>query len=445
MTPGFTRWEQRLVDTGPAGAAIADAARAARTTVDTVDAITAARRDVTASVLGPVLVAYVSWVLRQAADEDLRRLFFLSRDGQVLLQLARQMQTGLEGGARELDLAYLHASREVWALAALGDTSPQTLAWVLSHSRDASLAGMLDRLGLRPITGSTAVALRQAGLDPGTLRRRLTRGRRRRLLTLLHDGGLSESILQAAQTRRGIVGRHLEQRGVFAGGAALVDIVGRGNQHRAAVVLAGHLGGDPPLGFAVGLQRDPTMPEAVRRLQRAWLYDENSGWGPTHHRALDVLALSVCAADHGTLLGYDEVGDRTTPRLASPDNRPVQEWGLPLVRQTLHALVAALDPLMVPQIGQDRALVAALVRNVEQFWASPTTAEAEALGSFPYETGSGTNARVRPLAPPATITSVIRRSLLRRDRSWAHWDAAAARRGSKGAAAARAALHRVRS
>jgi len=63
--------------------------------------------EIGASVAGPQLVPYVSRVLRMAERDGLKRLYFISRDGQILMKIAEILGTDIE-------LRYLYASRAAW-------------------------------------------------------------------------------------------------------------------------------------------------------------------------------------------------------------------------------------------------------------------------------------------------------------------------------------------
>lgn len=58
--------------------------------------------------VAPVLIAYVEWVLREAAQRGIHRLYFLARDGYVLQKIAERFCA-----AHRLDIQcrYLYCSR----------------------------------------------------------------------------------------------------------------------------------------------------------------------------------------------------------------------------------------------------------------------------------------------------------------------------------------------
>ena len=62
-------------------------------------------------VAAPLLVPYVLWLLCDARARGLKRLYFVARDGQVLLAIARRLapRVGFDG-----ELRYLYGSRRSW-------------------------------------------------------------------------------------------------------------------------------------------------------------------------------------------------------------------------------------------------------------------------------------------------------------------------------------------
>ena len=93
--PGTSRsWPARSARPGDLAARFARASRAARAAVEAASEHEAAIRDVAAGVAGPALVGFVLWIQEQARQRGLRRLRFLSRDGQVLYELTRRLAPG---------------------------------------------------------------------------------------------------------------------------------------------------------------------------------------------------------------------------------------------------------------------------------------------------------------------------------------------------------------
>ncbi|WP_218021642.1 hypothetical protein, partial [Nocardia acidivorans] len=144
-----TRYEQIMLDhsthLGDAASLFSRASRDARAAVPVVNEHELIIRDVAAGVAAPALVGAVIWMLREANRRGLRRLRFLSRDGQVFYELAQRLQPRLNS---DLDLEYVYSSRLTWSLAAtdpdhLDDTSRIFNSFMKSNATD-----LCARLGL---------------------------------------------------------------------------------------------------------------------------------------------------------------------------------------------------------------------------------------------------------------------------------------------------------
>lgn len=67
----------------------------------------------TAAATGPILTAYVYWVLSDAIKKGIRRLYFLARDGYVMYKIASLVA---EKEKLDIECRYIYASRIAWRL-----------------------------------------------------------------------------------------------------------------------------------------------------------------------------------------------------------------------------------------------------------------------------------------------------------------------------------------
>jgi hypothetical protein len=103
-------------------------------------------RDVAAGVAAPALIGFVIWIFAEARRRGVQRLRFLSRDGQVLYELARRIAPRLGSG---LDLEYVYSSRMTWSLAATDPTRLAQTPWLFNSFMKSNAADVCARLGLR--------------------------------------------------------------------------------------------------------------------------------------------------------------------------------------------------------------------------------------------------------------------------------------------------------
>jgi hypothetical protein len=86
-------------------------------------------------VAAPLLIPYVMWILSDAHRRDLRRLYFVARDGQILLAIARQLVSQLPFDG---ELQYFYGSRYAWQECDLNSHAPAPSARI-DESRHLSL------------------------------------------------------------------------------------------------------------------------------------------------------------------------------------------------------------------------------------------------------------------------------------------------------------------
>jgi len=407
---GPTRYEA-IMESGrdwPAdlGERLASASRAARAAVATTSEHEAAIRDVAAGVAAPALITFVLWLLAESRRRGLRRLRFLSRDGQVLYELARRLAPSA-GSA--LDLEYVYSSRLTWSLAA---TDPHRLAeasWLLNSFIKSNAFDICARLGL------PAPEFRQVMLDCGVSVDPDVRADQPAQASALRRFAASPEVVQAVGARitamRGLVLDYAVQHQLADADTGLVDIGWTGRMVGSFIEMCEAAGMSRPAVFFWGHEPRAatgwTDPDRVA----AWMYNTATGDG-LQWRVPDApfIMETFCMGDHGIVSGYRKDADGTIrPEVLSPQNDAADAWGLGLYRSVLFAFAEALAALGELPAGDPRPLVHHVL---DAFWCHPTWAEALAWGSYPYDSDPAGTA-IRPLAQPFTVTDHFRG-----DRAW---------------------------
>ncbi|MEZ5740674.1 MAG: hypothetical protein R3E68_15275 [Burkholderiaceae bacterium] len=98
-------------------ASLAGAGRLTRLSMTTDDEHQRALTDVTAGVAAPLLIGFLLWVLKNAQRNGVSRLYFIARDGQVLIRMAQVLVDRL---GLKIELRYLYGSRLAWVFPAAG-------------------------------------------------------------------------------------------------------------------------------------------------------------------------------------------------------------------------------------------------------------------------------------------------------------------------------------
>ena len=98
-----------------------------------------------ANVAGPILYAYVAWILTKAKEKKLKRLYFIARDGEILLEIARRIYGYFYS---EVELRYIYGSRQSWHLPSVTSIGECELDWLFDLQPFLTLQAFAKRLNI---------------------------------------------------------------------------------------------------------------------------------------------------------------------------------------------------------------------------------------------------------------------------------------------------------
>lgn len=388
---------------------LAGAIRAQRVALSPgVSSINARQRSIVAvatSVVATVLLAYTSWVLRQARAAGRPRLLFLARDGQLPMRIADALSA--TSAARSitsgLTWRYVYASRQAWFPAAMQDLDAFDAAWLFSDGPTGlSFASFCARAGVEPerlarLLPPSLVAATREGFVAET-QSELTR-------ILFEDGRVRALLLESAQRQRHLAARYIEHvTDGDAGGSCLVDVGWNGNLQRAFERITGQM---PSCGLYLGLIRRPSIDPASSAF--AWLFDQPMRRGMWLRPV--ALLEQFFEADHGTTLGYEGrlLQEPPAARLASSRNEAALAWGLELQQRVVTGVCteflrnAQSTDLEVLAAEPGAATAAKLI---ERLVSAPEFDAAEHFGDFP-KSNNQNHDDARPLARRVTFATAL--------------------------------------
>ena len=341
--------------------------------------------EVSAGAFAPMLVGYALWVIGQARARGTKRLYYVARDGAVMLEAARHVVGAL---APDLELRYLHGSRQPWIFGA-GATSDVILSRWVTPRRDFTPRTALARVHLTP---EEAHALTGHPLtDPARQHAALGAEEREEIARLMQQDPLLGRVREQADVVAQQTLAYLEQEGFFDGvPSALVDAGWEGRTAAAFDHLVRRGGGEKVDHFVIGMlpsTADPRQEDGVR--MTPWLFDQQrspgSGLGDGRlFQAPNLLVEMLCAGTEGRTIGYEQVDGRMRPVLAASSNDPVLAWGLP----QMQSVAVRVAELAAPHLAASAVHVdcrPAVAEGLRAFWTDPTREEALAWGAFPWE------------------------------------------------------------
>jgi hypothetical protein len=307
----------------------------------------------------------------------LRRLAFVSRDGQILHRIASII---VERQGYPIRCSYVFGSRQAWHPAAFQSLTRDEFGWIFAPARWLTLGQVLDRLGLSREVHSAFWADRGLGIHVN-----MTPGDRSRVGDWLLSPSIKEEVEMIAASRRRLALGYLRQEGwLDSMDWGMVDIGWAGNlQKSLSRLIRFEFSGDPNFpGFYFGLTNPQSDQEGFRRF--AYWNDAESG-GRDILRLNQAMLEIFTAADHGTVIGYRECPSRGfLPTLASEVNNRAVEWGLAEFQEGIAAYATMFAHSPLGHTIEEESHRKGLKMLFECFYQRPTKPEAEVLGRYPF-------------------------------------------------------------
>lgn len=349
-----------------------------------------------ASLAGPVFFFYVLWVVRRARESGVERLYFLSRDGRVLLRIAEELQRRL---GLSLELRYLNVSRQALAMPSFSSVDDFALGWMLGSGDVFSPAGFSRRAGI-DVKEMASDFERFTG-------KRLNAGESRfrsdtEFARFLNSPDFLEKLRKRAAALRTPAAAYLRREGVGdAKRWALVDLGWKGTIQGAIgriLALEGKGGPFEVRGYYLGTLAPS---EDASAAMEHFLFDGSRCPSPP----IDLTEI-LASANHGMVSGYDSEG---RPLFRDYDTASFEAAGI----LGLEAAAAAyLDAFAWRRLDRAAAVSSDEVfgrfdRAMRLLYDNPSREEAEALGDWPFSSEQS-EAVMAPFAPPVSVRRFLR-------------------------------------
>lgn len=329
--------------------------------------------DVSSNVSGPLLIGYVKWCLDSADCLGLSRLYFMSRDGQVLLKIAKVLNRQLK---YPIDLRYLYVSRQALLLPSVIELNNEALEWILAPTSLLTLRIIFKRVGI-------SIEKVEKILEQYKLLRRdwdKNLNEKKQIKKLFSDENLRKLIIENAKTHRESTFGYLKQEGLTRDDKyALVDIGWNGTLQRSVSRILEQYGYAYPVkGYYFGLRNRKKHKDHDQLWSYFSDYKEKLGLDKIVY-LVPMIELFV-AADHAGVLAYDNNQNKYLPILNGSNAKNNIDWGVQTQQEAIICLANAL--LSCPEAIYDLLQVDLLSKNLSDFMLNPTRCEAVAYGSY---------------------------------------------------------------
>lgn len=361
--------------------------------------------DTGASVVGPAFFGFVVSCMTQAVERHLARLYFVSRDGQILLRMAQAIN---ESWSFPVECRYLYGSRQAWFLPAITKLRDDDLEWILENTHFLSVASVCRRVDIAPKEIEKYLSVN--GFLEQEWRRDLNAAERSQLCNVFRNNEVKAIIEQKAKQRRQSTLGYLKQEDVSKGAPfGIVDIGWNGRLQRSLGRIL-HAGGCYPSGGTDGFyfclsRRTRTFP--IDRLDAFFCDGELLSHRKRDKLCPPVLIELFAAADHGGVKGYMHDGSRYVPEFRGLVQEGRNEW--PVLIQQGGAVEFVRQLTSVLGQGEYRANECEFVAEaaLSSFVECPSLDEAKVYGGQHSEEDQGGGGALE-LAPPLHLRDALR-------------------------------------
>lgn len=414
----LNRYEKILEDYGYAteglSSVMAGASRLTRLRNPTSSLYQKALQEVALGVIAPTLIGYVLWILQQSKMMNLKRLYFVSRDGEVLLAIAKKLADKLN---IDCELRYVYGSRIAWNLPALASLNNQEAikflkrsSWLLDTTSNTSIHEFLARVSIVPEEVNDH--LTKIGFTQQDWLKILNPREQKKLHSLIDNEEFREIIFEKAYQAKQILQQYLDQEGLLDYTTkGLVDIGWFGSSYDSLAAILNTHDAKLDAGFFFGIRKNNNNQQSEQK--KGYFFDERQQIGfkqflPNY----GIVPLEMfCTAEHGTVISFREENGQIKPVFREESNQKVIDWGLPLVRKSIDCFIdnLLLDETLVNPGADVREATADVLKC---FWLNPSQAEAYTWGDFPWEKGHSES--TESLAIPYNLTDILQSFLTRK-------------------------------
>lgn len=341
--------------------------------------------------LGPVVTGFVTWLSKRCQRDGIERLYFLSRDGLIVMRTAEAMSAKLP------EYSYLYASRSALTLPALCVWDDlEKISTSIAIGWRLTIVDFFKYLGLD--RGEVTKRLTAAGIDCGAAVN--VDEPHKDPLVIKAYGILHDWMMEKSRAEYDLLVSYLRQEG-FSGRVGVADIGWFGHMQLALQSVADDAGLDAEVyGYYVGLQLDKRHGRTAER-KVAYLFDRSRpddafGVGLERREILyNSLLESLFLAAHGTTLGYERQNGKVIPVLGERSEAEVS-MGETMERVRLGSLAFAKDWARVVGEADVQIRPEVALATLDRMVNHPSQELVEVLGDLGFEDAGV----VRPVAAP---------------------------------------------
>jgi HAD superfamily hydrolase (TIGR01549 family) len=350
---------------------------------------------------GLLFYAFTTWIIEQAINDKIEKLFFLSRDGYIVKRVY-DILSGLFKNAPPSE--YMYASRRALNIPGIVEMDEKTLDFLVSGTSTLSVEQFLKRIGLDPIKYMSKI--KNAGFS-GKDDKIITGkdyGRLRRLFVLL-----AEDIKRIAEVERDVLFSYLNDLGIFnLKNIGLVDIGWHGTLQQSIKNIFRLYGKDVNItGYYLGTWQKAEEIYKEGHNMRAYLCE--FGRPEEYHnilkRCVEIFEF-LFTGPHGSVIKFEKTSGKVIPILEKNDfelskikkAEVLQKGALDFIKE----FMKVINHFGFLDIPKDL-----VIKPIKTVLENPTYEEALQLGDLEHAEGFGNVYVRRFIANPPRFSEVF--------------------------------------
>jgi predicted HAD superfamily hydrolase len=360
-------------------AQVAGASRAARVMQAHEEKDSAWREIATigASVVGPLLTAYVAWVLQHARRTGIERLYFVARDGRILLKVAEELASGKPDMP---ELRYLYGSRQAWWLPSVTSISREDLGFLFLHGQSSAPRHDLRRLNID--AEEVADVLERNGFPRERWDEQLhTEEEIERFWKVVQDPRAADRILANAAEARDVALHYFRQEGLLADSKwALVDSGWTLRTQGALRKILASAGQEYTRGYYLGLLRNRISARQYGQCHAFLLEDSPHFQRPGRYifQNLPLIDQVFTMSEEGSTQGYRKLDGQIVPTLGAVTQSEHRTRFINVLHESTLVFAREISTSAVVEEKADELKRLACL-TTRMLISTPTRAEATAL------------------------------------------------------------------
>lgn len=332
---------------------------------------------VMAQVGGVSIYLYILWVIQEAKKRNIKRLYFLARDGQIFFKVAKII---CKKKNIDIECRYLYCSRIAWRIPQYFLMQEKCLDYICQRSMNLNINKMFERTSLAEEQIQQFCEL--LNIEEKDRERLLNYNEANIIKEKLRKSRIFlETVYEKSKIEYTNTIQYLQQEGLTDNEHfAIVDTGWVGSMQESLSELLSYYKKKPIVteGFYVGLFQTPK--DSFQKYY-PYLFSSNRGlWEKV--RFNNNLLECMCGATDGMTVGYEKVNNIWKPRFASVHNLNSDRWDI----EANHALVVQYAECMCCSntifditYRESKKITGKLM---EAFMMHPTKDEAESYGRY---------------------------------------------------------------